>query len=140
MQSQNQIADSIKAKTRELGLLECAILPVEHLYEEKEHFQSWLENRMHGEMDYMARNIEKRLDPSQLFENAKTIIVVLQNYFPQEIQNDPSAPVLSKYAFGTDYHFVMKDKLKNLLKYIQQKIVECNGQPFVDSAPILERA
>lgn len=139
MQNQIQIADSIKAKARELGLLDCIILPVESLSEEKEHFQNWLGNGMHGEMDYMARNIDKRLDPSLLFENAKTIIVVLQNYYSNEVQNDPAAPVLSKYAFGTDYHFVMKDKLKSLLSFIQEKIPLCNGRPFVDSAPVLER-
>ena len=140
MQNPIQIAGLIKEKAKELGLLECAILPVEHLDEEKEHFQSWLENRMHGEMDYMARNIEKRIDPSLLFESAKTIIVVLQNYFPQKMQMDQSAPVLSKYAYGTDYHFVLKDKLKSLLAFIQKEIQPCNGRAFVDSAPVLERA
>jgi epoxyqueuosine reductase len=95
---------------------------------------------MHGEMIYMARNIEKRLDPRLLFENAKTIIVVLQNYFPAETQVDKTAPVLSKYAYGIDYHFVLKDKLKTLLSFIQHEIQPCSGRPFVDSAPVLERA
>jgi len=140
MQNQIQIANSIKHKARELGLLDCIILPIESLSEEKEHFQNWLGNGMNGEMGYMARNIDKRLDPALLFENAKTIIVVLQNYYPAENQHDPTAPVLSKYAFGTDYHFVMKDKLKSLLSFIQKEIPLCNGRPFVDSAPVLERA
>lgn len=140
MQNQFEIAGLIKAKARELGLLDCVILPVELLENEQQPFQSWLQNGMHGEMDYMARNIEKRLNPSLLFENAKTIIVVLQNYYPSENQKDSSAPVLSKYAFGTDYHFVMKDKLKSLLSFIQNEIEPCNGRPFVDSAPVLERA
>ena len=68
---------------------------------------------MQGEMAYMARNIDKRLDPRELYENAKSIIIVLQNYFPAETQTDNTAPVLSKYAYGTDYHFVLKDKLKS---------------------------
>jgi len=135
-----QIVNLIKSKANELGLLDCVILPIESLDEEKKPFQSWLEKGMHGEMHYMLRNTEKRINPALLFENAKTIIVVLQNYFPAEIQSDPTVPVLSKYAFGTDYHFVMKDKLKLLLSFIQNEIQPCNGRPFVDSAPVLERA
>ena len=140
MQNPLEISGKIKSKANELGLLGCAILPVGFLIEEVTPFQNWLNNVMHGEMDYMARNIEKRLDPSLLYENAKTIIVVLQNYFPTETQTDKTAPVLSKYAFGTDYHFVLKDKLKSLLTFIQTEIESCNGRPFVDSAPVLERA
>ncbi|NOR76261.1 MAG: tRNA epoxyqueuosine(34) reductase QueG [Draconibacterium sp.] len=140
MQDLNQIPKLIKAKAKSLGLLECIIIPTDSLSEEKEPFQNWLDNELHGEMSYMARNIEKRLDPRLLYENAKTIIVVLQNYFPKNRQADSSAPVISKYAYGTDYHFVMKDKLKELLKFIQEEIMPCNGRPFVDSAPVLERA
>jgi epoxyqueuosine reductase len=140
MQNRELITGLIKSKAQELGLLDCVFLPVEFLAEEEQPFQSWLENGMHGEMEYMARNLEKRLNPSFLFENAKTIIVVLQNYFPSETQKEISAPVISKYAYGTDYHFVMKDKLKKLLYFIQNEIVQCNGRPFVDSAPVLERA
>jgi epoxyqueuosine reductase len=140
MQDSNQISNSIKAKAKALGLLECIILPAAFLEDEKEPFQNWLDKDMHGEMIYMARNIEKRLDPRLLYENAKTIIVVLQNYFPGETQKDSGTPVLSKYAYGTDYHFVMKDKLKELLIFIQNEIKPCNGRPFVDSAPVLERA
>lgn len=135
-----QISKSIKTKSKELGFLECAIISAEFLSDEKEPFQNWLDNSMHGEMDYMGRNIEKRLDPRLLYENAKTIIVVLQNYFPKETQRNLNAPVLSKYAYGTDYHFVMKDKLNELLQFIQKEIQHCNGRPFVDSAPVLERA
>ncbi|GAB1453381.1 tRNA epoxyqueuosine(34) reductase QueG [Draconibacterium sp.] len=140
MQNPKEISNLIKSKARELGLLDCAILPADFLAEEQAPYQSWLENGMHGEMSYMARNIEKRLDPRELYENAKTIIIVLQNYFPTETQADKTAPILSKYAYGTDYHFVMKDKLKSLLSFIQTKIQPCNARPFVDSAPVLERA
>ena len=135
-----QISNSIKVKAKALGLFECEILSATFLEEEKEPFQNWLDNGMHAEMGYMARNIEKRLDPRLLYENAKTIIVVLQNYFPKETQQDLTAPVLSKYAYGTDYHFIMKDKLNELLRFIQQEIGDCNGRAFVDSAPVLERA
>jgi len=136
----NKILNLIKSKANSIGLLECRILPADFLSEEKEHLQNWLEKKMHGEMGYMAKNMDKRLDPGLLFENAKTIIVVLQNYFPAETQKDKEAPVLSKYAYGTDYHFVLKDKLKQLLQYIQDEIQSCKGRPFVDSAPVLEKA
>ncbi len=136
----NQISLSIKGKAKELGFLECVILPVQELSEEKEHLQNWLRTQMHGEMSYMNRNADKRLNPELLFENAKSIIVVLQNYFPGNKQEDTTAPVISKYAYGTDYHFVMKDKLRNLLEFIQSEIQNCSARPFVDSAPVLERA
>ncbi len=140
MQNSNQISTLIKTKAKALGFFDLAILPAGFLVDEKEHFIKWLENDFHGELGYMVRNIDKRLDPRLLYENAKTIIVVLQNYFPKETQKDPAAPVLSKYAYGTDYHFVMKDKLKELLRFIQNEVQPCNGRPFVDSAPVLERA
>jgi epoxyqueuosine reductase len=140
MRNPEQIAGLIKAKASELGLSGCAILPVGFLSEEHQPFENWLAKGMHGEMGYMARNIDKRLDPHLLFENAKTIIVVLLNYFPAETQVDKTAPVLSKYAYGADYHFVLKDKLKSLLSFIKSEIQPCSGRSFVDSAPVLERA
>ncbi|MCK3683860.1 tRNA epoxyqueuosine(34) reductase QueG [Maribellus sp. YY47] len=135
-----QISDLIKEKAKSLGLSDCAIVPASFLAEEKEHFESWLSNEMHGEMGYMARNVEKRLNPKLLVEDALSIIVVLQNYFPKEMQHDKDAPVLSKYAYGTDYHFVLKEKLRQLLEFINTEIAPCSGRPFVDSAPVLERA
>lgn len=139
MQNQNNISQKIKSHAKSLGFLKCVILPAGFLDEEEAHFKNWLKAGMHGEMGYMARNVKKRLDPQQLFENAKTVIVVLQNYFPRNTQ-PPEAPVLSKYAYGTDYHFVMKDKLRSLLAFIQEQTGECIARPFVDSAPVLERA
>jgi epoxyqueuosine reductase len=140
MQNPAQIADLIKSKAKSLGLLDSVILRAGFLAEEEPHFRNWLANGMHGEMGYMARNAEKRLDPQKLVEGAKTIIVVLQNYYSKHTQVDKNAPVLSKYAYGTDYHFVMKEKLNSLLQFIQTEIIPCNGRPFVDSAPVLERA
>lgn len=140
MQNHDEIVAAIKQKARSLGLSGCVLLPASALSEESEHFNRWLQNGFHGEMDYMARNTDKRLDPRLLVENARTVIVVLQNYFTNKKQSDPSAPVLSKYAFGTDYHFVLKDKLKVLLQFIQAEISPCNGRVFTDSAPVLERA
>jgi epoxyqueuosine reductase len=133
-------AERIKAKAKELGFLDCGISEVRFLDEEKDRLQSWLANEMHGQMTYMTNHLDKRLDPRLLVENARSVISVLLNYFPAEKQTDPEVPVLSKYAFGTDYHFVMKDKLEGLLKFIQSEIEPCEGRCFVDSAPVLDRA
>ena len=140
MQTQGNISQKIKAKAKELGFLDCAIIPISELYEEKEHLTTWLKNGMHGQLDYMARNVEKRLNPQLLFENVKSMIIVLLNYYPRQTQTDCEAPVISKYAYGTDYHFVLKGKLKKLLSFIQTEIKPCSARAFTDSAPILERA
>lgn len=140
MHDQGNILQKIKAKAKELGFLDCAVLPVSELFEEKEHLTNWLKNEMHGQLNYMARNVDKRLNPKLLVGNAKSIIIVLLNYYTQQTQTDCEAPVISKYAYGTDYHFVLKDKLKKLLSFIQTEIKPCNARTFTDSAPILERA
>ncbi len=130
----------IKKKAQELGFLSCGISNAEFLDEEESRFESWLTGGLHGEMGYMERNLDKRLDPRLLYEGAKSVISVLLNYFPKETQLDTDAPILSKYAYGKDYHFVLKEKLKNLLQFIQEEIAPCNGRPFVDSAPVLDKA
>ncbi len=130
----------IKEKALELGFLTCGISKASFLSEEKEQFEKWLEKGMHGEMIYLERNLDKRLDPQLLFDNAKSVISVLLNYFPKETQKDPEAPIISKYAYGKDYHFVLKDKLNNLLEYIQTEIAPCSGRAFVDSAPVLDKS
>jgi len=127
-------------KAKELGFDLCGITEAYFLSEEKERFIDWLDKDYHGEMGYMANNIDKRLDPRLLVENAKSIVMVALNYFPEKTQEDPEAPVLAKYAYGKDYHFVIKEKLNALLEYINQEISETQGRAFVDSAPILEHA
>ena len=133
-------SELIKTKARELGFLECGISEACFLDEEKVRLTDWLQQGMHGEMGYMANKTDKRLDPRLLVENARSVISVLLNYFPSEKQLDTEAPVLSKYAYGTDYHFVMKDKLGELLAFVQSEIAPCEGRCFVDSAPVLDRA
>ena len=130
----------IKTKAKELGFLDCGISEARFLFEEKDRLQNWLQLEMHGEMGYMANHLDKRLDPRLLVDHARSVISVLLNYFPANEQTDPEAPVLSKYAFGTDYHFVMKDKLEVLFRFIQSEIAPCEGRCFVDSAPVLDRA
>jgi epoxyqueuosine reductase len=135
-----EVSKKIKSQAKSLGFMECAILPVTFLSEEAERFESWLNAGMHGEMEYMARNIDKRFDPRLLVDNAKSILIVLHNYFTNETRSDPKAPVISKYAYGKDYHYVIKKKLIKLLHFIREEIGPCQGRPFVDSAPVLERA
>lgn len=132
--------ERIKRKAFVLGFLACGIARADYLAEEKPRLEEWLANGMNGEMEYMARNVEKRLDPRLLHEGTKSVISVLLNYFPREKQQDSEAPVLSKYAYGTDYHFVLKDKLRELLDFINEEIAPCSARAFVDSAPVLDKA
>jgi len=133
-------SEQIKTKAKELGFLACGFSEARFLAEEKDRLLDWLQKEMHGQMTYMANNVDKRLDPRLLVENARTVISVLLNYFPGEKQVDEQAPKLSKYAYGTDYHFVMKDKLGELLRFIKSEIAPCEGRCLVDSAPVLDRA
>lgn len=134
------IARLIKLKASELGFMDCGISAVGFLDEEEGRLVNWLKAGMNGEMGYMANHLDKRLNPALLVENARSVVSVLLNYFPSNNQADPEAPVLSKYAYGVDYHFVMKEKLAELLKFIQDEIAPCGGRCFVDSAPVLDRA
>ncbi len=139
MTKQEQV-DAIKTKALELGFLACGISRTDYLADERPRLEKWLDDGMNGEMAYMAGNLEKRLDPRLLQEGTKSVISVLLNYYPKHKQQDPNAPVLSKYAYGTDYHFVLKDKLKDLLAFINEAIAPCNARAFVDSAPVLDKA
>jgi epoxyqueuosine reductase len=130
----------IKTEAKRLGFLSCGISKAQFLEEEAPRLEAWLNNNMHGEMRYMENHFDKRLDPTMLVEDSKSVISLLLNYFPSEIQKDESAPKISKYAYGTDYHFVIKDKLKSLLQFIQLEIGEVKGRAFVDSAPVLDKA
>jgi epoxyqueuosine reductase len=95
---------------------------------------------MHGKMSYMQNHFDKRLDPRLLVDDAKSIISLLLNYYPENIQSDPDAPKISRYAYGKDYHIVIKEKLALLLNFIRENIGEVNGRAFTDSAPVLDRA
>jgi len=130
----------IKQKAIDLGFLACGISRAAFLGQEKNRLESWLAKGMHGEMGYMARNLEKRLDPRMLVDGAKSVVSVLLNYYPLQRQVDPEAPVLSKYAYGKDYHLVLKNKLKTLLRFIREEVAPCRGRAFTDSAPVLDKA
>ncbi|HUH18641.1 tRNA epoxyqueuosine(34) reductase QueG [Albibacterium sp.] len=130
----------IKKEAERLGFLSCGISKAEFLEEEAPRLEGWLKNNYQGELYYMENNFDKRLDPRLLVDDAKSVISLSYNYFTEEKQQDPLAPKLSKYAYGTDYHFVIKDKLKELLLFIQEHIGEVSGRAFVDSAPVLDKA
>lgn len=130
----------IKEKALELGFSECGISQVRTLEEDREPLRKWILDGMNGLMGYMANHFEKRLDPGKIEEGAKSVISILINYFPAQKQTDPAAPVISKYAYGRDYHFVVREKLNDLLIFIQSEIFPCRGRAFVDSAPVLERS
>ena len=140
MNNKTKHTELIKTEAKRLGFLSCGISKAEFLEEEAPRLEKWLNNNMQGEMQYMENHFDKRLDPTKLVEGSKSVISLLLNYFPSEIQKDPDAPKISKYAYGTDYHFVIKDKLKGLLHFIQDEIGEVHGRAFVDSAPVLDKA
>lgn len=130
----------IKTEARRLGFEYCGISKAEFLEEEAPRLERWLNQGMHGQMSYMENYFDKRLDPRLLVDGARSVISLLLNYYPERTQSDPEAPRLSKYAYGKDYHFVIKEKLKELIHFINENIGEVNGRAFVDSAPVLDKA
>jgi epoxyqueuosine reductase len=136
----HQNAQLIKAKASELGFMSCGISKARFLEEEATGLENWLNKGYHGEMRWMENHFDKRLDPRKLVPGAKSVVSVLLNYYPEEIQKDPKAPKISRYAYGEDYHFVIKRKLKDLLYHIQTEIGAVEGRAFVDSAPVMDRA
>lgn len=129
----------IKQKALDLGFMYCGVSKADFLEEEAPRLESWLKNNHHGNMSYMANHFDKRLDPRLLVDDAKTVVSLLLNYYPEANQEDPEAPKISKYAYGKDYHFVIKDKLKELMRFIQEEIGEVGGRVFVDSAPVMDK-
>jgi len=129
----------IKEQAKRLGFLACGIAKADFLEEEAPRLEAWLQHGFHGEMRYMENHFDKRLDPRLLVDGAKSVISLSYNYFPEEQQTEESYKI-AKYAYGEDYHHVIKNKLFELLAILQEEIGEINGRCFVDSAPVLERA
>ena len=130
----------IKEEAKKLGFMFCGVSKAAFLEEEAPRLEQWLQNGYHGEMGYMENYFDKRLDPRKLVEGAKSVISFALNYYTDQNQLDGDAPKISKYAYGTDYHLVIKEKLKQLLEIIREKIGEVDGRAFVDSAPVLDKA
>ncbi|MBK7971222.1 MAG: tRNA epoxyqueuosine(34) reductase QueG [Bacteroidetes bacterium] len=130
----------IKSEAKRLGFSHTGISSACFLEQEAPRLEKWLKNNMHGNMSYMERNFDKRLDPRLLVDGAKSVVSFVLNYFPEAKQIDPEAPKISRYAYGKDYHQVIKEKLFQLLNFIRENIGEVNGRAFVDSAPVLDKA
>ncbi len=139
LNNKEKYSQLIKAESKRLGFLSCGISKAEFLEDEAPRLESWLNKNHHGQMAYMENHFDKRLNPKLLVDDSKSVISLLFNYFPSEEQNSDSYKI-SKYAYGQDYHFVMKEKLKELLNTIQSQIGDVSGRAFVDSAPVLDKA
>ena len=139
MSFKEKYSQLIKKEALKLGFSSVGIAKATFLEEEAPRLENWLKQGFHGEMQYMENHFDKRLDPRKLVEGAKSIIVLSHNYFPNKELPDDSYKI-ARYAYGTDYHFVLKEKLQKLLLFIRDNIGEVNGRAFTDSAPVLERA
>lgn len=137
--SKSQCTNFIKTEAKRLGFLSCGISKSGFLEEEAPRLEDWLNQNRHGQMSYMENHFDKRLNPNLLVDDAKSVVSLLLNYYPFEIQVENTYKV-SKYAYGQDYHFVIKEKLKELLYAIQSTIGDVSGRAFVDSAPVLDKA
>ena len=137
---QEKYSQIIKTQAKILGFDFCGIAKAGFLEEEAPKLEAWLNQNYHGQMAYMANHFEKRLDPTKLVEGAKTVVSLVYNYFPKkELFQEKEDYKIAKYAYGQDYHHVIKDKLKVLLENLQIEIGEIGGRAFVDSAPVMER-
>lgn len=128
----------VKHAARQLGFSYCGIAKAEQLDNDARRLEQWLSQGMHGGMQYMENHFDLRVDPRKLVPGAKSVITLLQNYFPGEQQSE-AAPHIAKYAFGKDYHEVIRAKLRHFLSVLNEEIGEIQGRGFVDSAPVLER-
>jgi len=129
----------IKEYASKLGFLSCGISEACFLEDEAPKLEKWLNQNHHGKMNYMENHFDKRLDPRKLVPGAKSVVSLLLNYHTDKNQYDTQAPKISKYAFGEDYHYVIKKKLKKFLKFISNEIGEVQGRVFVDSAPVMDK-
>lgn len=129
----------IKTEAKRLGFLSCGVSEANFLEEEAPRLEQWLQQGMHGEMGYMENHFDKRLDPRLLVDGAKSVVSLLLNYYPDQTQTE-DAYKISKYAYGQDYHHVIKSKLRALQEFISEEIGEVQGRAFVDSAPVLDKA
>jgi epoxyqueuosine reductase len=140
MPNKTHTSNLIKRKAQELGFFYCGISKAAFLEEEAPRLENWLKSGMNGQMHYMENYFDRRLDPRKLVDGAKSVISLLYNYYSTDKQADEQAPKISKYAYGNDYHLVIKDKLKELLQFIKENIGGINGRAFVDSAPVMDKA
>ena len=132
--------EKIKRKANELGFFYCGVSKADFLEEEAKDLEKWLSRGLNGNMSYMENHFDKRLDPRILVPEAKSVVSLLLNYFPEKDLSDQHGLKVSKYAYGKDYHYVIKDKLKRLMAFINEEIGQVEGRVFVDSAPVMDKA
>ncbi len=130
----------LKQKAKDLGFMHCGVARAEFLEEDAHQLEQWLKQGMHGKMGYMENHFDKRLDPTKLVPGAKSVVSLVYNYYPENDIAENGSYKIAKYAYGKDYHFVVKDKLKELMQYLQNEIGDIEGRAFVDSAPVMERS
>ncbi|TFV95572.1 tRNA epoxyqueuosine(34) reductase QueG [Algoriphagus kandeliae] len=140
MSSADQHNAILKKIARQLGFDFCGIAKAEFLEEEAPRLEEWLNRNYQGQMSYLANHFDKRLDPTKLVPGAKTVVSLIYNYYPEKKLPENSESIkLAKYAYGEDYHLVIKEKLKTFLEMLREQIGEIDGRVFVDSAPVMER-
>ncbi|MEQ9261782.1 MAG: tRNA epoxyqueuosine(34) reductase QueG [Owenweeksia sp.] len=140
MDKPSKYSQLIKKEAERLGFMACGVSRADFLEKEAPKLEEWLKRDYHGQMQWMENHFDKRLDPRKLVDGAKSVVSVILNYYPEKTQPDPDAPKIAKYAYGEDYHFVIKRRLKSLMEFIQSEIGEVHGRAFVDSAPVMDRA
>ncbi len=129
----------LRQHAKRLGFQSIGISKAQKMEEEAKRLEAWLSKDYHGKMSYMGNHFDKRIDPTLLVPGAQSVVTLTYNYFTPDQQTDPSAPKISMYAYGKDYHHVIKAKMRELISILQEEIGEINGRCFVDSAPVLER-
>jgi epoxyqueuosine reductase len=130
----------ISAEALRLGFTDCGITTADPPVDARKYLTDWIENGYQGEMKYMEERADLRCDPGKFANWARSVIMVLQNYYPSEGQKDPSAPVIARYAYSRDYHSVVNNKLKKLLDFIRTEIAPCRAKTFIDTSPVLEKS
>jgi epoxyqueuosine reductase len=133
-------SELLKAEAHRLGFLACGIAAAGFLKEEAPRLEQWLRQGKHGEMGYMNNHFDLRLDPRKLVPGARSVISLAYNYHTPPLQQDPTAPKLSTYAYGRDYHKVLRKRLKPLMSFINARFGDVDMRAFVDSGPVLEKA
>lgn len=139
IENKSKYTQFIKQEAERLGFMSCGISEAGFLEEEAPRLEQWLNENRQGDMQWMGNHFDKRLDPTKLVPGAKSVVSLLLNYYPEETQDDGTYKI-SKYAYGRDYHFVIKRKLKEFLYRLQEEVGDVNGRAFVDSAPVLDKA
>jgi len=137
--NKTELVKSLKQEALSLGFDQIGISKAERLDEEAKRLEAWLNKGYHGQMSWMENHFDKRVDPTKLVPGARSVISLMFNYHTDKRQQDELAPKISQYAYGEDYHFVLKRKLKTLLGWLREQVGAINGRCFVDSAPVMER-